>query len=203
MLACELGASESHTALTAGSPIPGAPHTPGSAQGGPWGPGTASSLGQMWDRRGTAGSSLLFGFVLQNVVFEVQEDLAAGTSSHKQKQLNKAGIFFFFRREIGHWVLWKGLFKDNFLQRSSGTPNIHRDILLRTRLSIKKNSLNKNAGLLPCSALLLGERWTGNCQQWHGGSCQEGARKQKTLYCVRKPDIYTPRYILNSCKPFP
>lgn len=35
-------------------------------------------------------------------------------------------------------MLWKGLFKDNFLQRSSGTPNIHRDILLRTRLSIKK-----------------------------------------------------------------
>lgn len=48
-------------------------------------------------------------------------------------------------------MLWKGLFKDNFLQRSSGTPNIHRDILLRTRLSIKKNSLNKNVGLLPCS----------------------------------------------------
>lgn len=103
MLACELGASESHTALTAGSPIPGAPHTPGSAQGGPWGPGTASSLGQLWDRRGTAGSSLLFGFVLQNVVFEVQEGLAAGTSSHKQKQLNKAGIFFFFgeKSDIG------------------------------------------------------------------------------------------------------
>lgn len=60
-------------------------------------------------------------------------------------------LFFFFQREVRDWVLWKGLFKDNFLQRSSGTPNIHRDILLRTRLSIKKNSLNKNVGLLPCS----------------------------------------------------
>lgn len=55
----------------------------------------ASNLGQLWDRGGTAGSSLLFGFVLQNVAFEVQEDKAAGTSSYKQKQLNKAGIIFF------------------------------------------------------------------------------------------------------------
>lgn len=58
-------------------------------------------------------------------------------------------FFFFFKREVRNSALWKGLFKDNFLQRSSGTPNIHRDILLRTRLSIKKTQSKQKRGTTP------------------------------------------------------
>lgn len=59
------------------------------------------------------------------------------------------GFVFFFKREVRNPALWKGLFKDNFLQRSSGTPNIHRDILLRTRLSVKKTQSKQKRGTTP------------------------------------------------------
>jgi len=111
---------------------------------------------------------------------------------------------FFFKREVRNSAQWKGLFEDNFLWRSSGTPNVHRDILLRTRLSIKKTPQPKQGtrGYSPAPARLLSGGRAGNHRQRHAGCCQEAARKQKPLYCAGKPDIHPLGCTLNSRKPF-